>query len=486
MRRPLALAVLLAIAVAFVLGADAARLDGTALASTFFDDAFYYLQIARQLVTGHGFTFDGIHRTNGFQPLWLFLLMPIVRALPGDFAPLYAVVALQTALVAVAAVGLFVVLRPRIGDAGAFAAGLLLVAQPNAKVALASGMETPLVLAFLVMAWLAWSRQRWLLLGVVGGALLWTRLEAGLVAPVALVLARDRLRHDRRRLMALCLPFAIAAVTYVAWNQLAFHTWLPISGMVKLNRIGPPWHHYWRALSETPWIGHEIVCRLSAKFIFLAPAPVKIAYVALTTATIALGLRFRHALAQAIRDADAVLPLAVCVVVWLAQLATLLSLDAWHNYPLLLATALLGGIFVARARRWAMPLTAALAVVAFAHALARHAERALVNEIDCVQQALDWVGSNVPAGAPIGSWNAGRFAWFSRHAIVNLDGLVNDERFYSEVIAGHRIEQYLARENIDWLIDYYPLSLSQPDAPALDEQFPQRASFCDVKIFRRR
>jgi hypothetical protein len=33
------------------------------------DDGFYYFQVARNLSSGHGFTFDGINPTNGFLPL---------------------------------------------------------------------------------------------------------------------------------------------------------------------------------------------------------------------------------------------------------------------------------------------------------------------------------------------------------------------------------------------------------------------------------
>src|SRR5215831_4777147 len=38
------------------------------------DDTFYYLEIAQRASFGEGFTFDGIHATNGFQPAWGFIL----------------------------------------------------------------------------------------------------------------------------------------------------------------------------------------------------------------------------------------------------------------------------------------------------------------------------------------------------------------------------------------------------------------------------
>jgi hypothetical protein len=50
----------------------------------FQDDAFYYLVIARNVAAGHGFTMDQISPTNGFQPLWLWLLVPVAWLCGGD------------------------------------------------------------------------------------------------------------------------------------------------------------------------------------------------------------------------------------------------------------------------------------------------------------------------------------------------------------------------------------------------------------------
>lgn len=43
----------------------------------FGDDACYYGSIAWHIAHGYGPTADGVHPTNGFQPLWAFMLVPI-------------------------------------------------------------------------------------------------------------------------------------------------------------------------------------------------------------------------------------------------------------------------------------------------------------------------------------------------------------------------------------------------------------------------
>ncbi|HVF99520.1 MAG TPA: hypothetical protein VND68_06755 [Chloroflexia bacterium] len=40
------------------------------------DDAFYYFQTARHIAAGDGSTFDGLHPTNGYHPLWMLALVP--------------------------------------------------------------------------------------------------------------------------------------------------------------------------------------------------------------------------------------------------------------------------------------------------------------------------------------------------------------------------------------------------------------------------
>ncbi len=41
------------------------------------DDAYYYFKVAQNISEGHGSTFDGIHSTNGYHPLWMLVCIPI-------------------------------------------------------------------------------------------------------------------------------------------------------------------------------------------------------------------------------------------------------------------------------------------------------------------------------------------------------------------------------------------------------------------------
>src|SRR5512142_2007481 len=41
------------------------------------DDAYYYFKVAQNISEGLGSTFDGIHSTNGYHPLWMLVCIPI-------------------------------------------------------------------------------------------------------------------------------------------------------------------------------------------------------------------------------------------------------------------------------------------------------------------------------------------------------------------------------------------------------------------------
>ena len=73
------------IAIGFVSRAVLA-LRSNALVSTrpYIDDAFYILSCARQIALGNGLTADGVHLTNGVQPLIVLLDVPFFLLSRGD------------------------------------------------------------------------------------------------------------------------------------------------------------------------------------------------------------------------------------------------------------------------------------------------------------------------------------------------------------------------------------------------------------------
>src|SRR5690349_4998373 len=72
---PVSLLLIMAVPTLFMLASILYALTSSFynLISCFADDSFYYYQIARNVVLGNGFTFDGINSTNGWHPLYMFV-----------------------------------------------------------------------------------------------------------------------------------------------------------------------------------------------------------------------------------------------------------------------------------------------------------------------------------------------------------------------------------------------------------------------------
>jgi hypothetical protein len=71
------------------------------------DDAFYYFKIAENVTRGYFFSFDTVTETNGFHPLWLFVIVPIISLFGKSLLPILLVEAfLAQAGNAIVAIGL--------------------------------------------------------------------------------------------------------------------------------------------------------------------------------------------------------------------------------------------------------------------------------------------------------------------------------------------------------------------------------------------
>ena len=230
-----------------------ARFDLISLISNTHDDAFYYLQIASNLAEGKFSTFDGgITRTNGYHPIWLFLITPFYWVFDKE-AALFSIRVFEIMLVA-GGVAL-VAAAARLAHLPwflMFAALPMLYHMP----VLSAGMEAAAALfllgLFLLAACLfARNAARWKWpLAAIAFALPWVRLEyiaISLAATAALWLI-EWSRQERgpggpfgeRARFALSFksvfPFLAAGagiLVYFAYNRFVFGGIVPVSGATK-------------------------------------------------------------------------------------------------------------------------------------------------------------------------------------------------------------------------------------------------------------
>ncbi|MGH2581661.1 MAG: hypothetical protein ACRDFQ_02040 [Anaerolineales bacterium] len=222
------------------------------------DDGFYYFQVARNLAEGHGFTFDGINETNGFHPLWLFLITPIFALAQIDILMPLRVLILFSALISGAnAILLYRILRPYVSSGIAILTGIWWIMVPRIHdITMHAGVESGINALTLLLYWHGLvnyirdsgdrKRSDLVRLGFFGVLAILARLDNVFIVGAGsfwLLLNLDRAKRASKtrpqwssRLLnwlVYLAPIGVVMLLYLTWNLLYFGTAIPVSGQVK-------------------------------------------------------------------------------------------------------------------------------------------------------------------------------------------------------------------------------------------------------------
>ncbi len=428
---------------------------------TFEDDAFYYLTIARRIAAGEGSTYDGIHATNGYHPLWCFALVPLMGVF-GD-QPEQAVRAVGVLCVwlrFLTSVLAYHMLRQSISVSQFSAIGALaLFAVANSFST--DGMEESLhMLAVLTFIAVLGARPS-AALGVIVpplllAAVVLSRLDSGFTAVVYFCwLAWSAFhRFERRVWRGFAIEIAVFAGIlggYLAWNRAHFDTLIPISGMIKssfphLATAGD----FWKAAS----LGNRAL--ILHAFVFTA----------FFVCVLANRRLWRWAGWRESRT-------TVGIGAWSAGLCAFAVYTmvfgkwgvgfSWYYQPFAFLCALaipfwlqVGACvlerrgFLARSRSVLSVLTA-LAAVAFAGRVAeKHLVRRDLTDFHIASYwAAKWVAEHLPEDTILAMNDSGTFGFFAQRPVINLDGVVNN-RDYQVRLCARGIDAYLREESVQY------------------------------------
>ncbi|HKH46003.1 MAG TPA: hypothetical protein VKM72_15185 [Thermoanaerobaculia bacterium] len=220
-------------------GSTSTDLSGHAAGS---DDAFISYRYALNLIAGHGLVFNPGERVEGYTNLLYVLLLVPAAWLAGAERLLAISIGVNLLSAAAALLGFFGFARERLGGARAGMAALALALCPSLWVAVASGLETPLVLALQVALWIAVERtveredgQPLLPLTVLTVLAGLARAD-GFIAPLlaALYLA---VRGRRRAALAVAAASLATLAALVAW-RLTYYGW-PLPNTYYAKVAGP-------------------------------------------------------------------------------------------------------------------------------------------------------------------------------------------------------------------------------------------------------
>jgi hypothetical protein len=196
-----------------------------------YDDSFYAFQIARNIAAGNGMTFDGIHPTTGFQPLYVFLLVPVFMAAGGNSSlAIHIALSMLALFTGMTFYALYRISRRYVGFAASIIAASIWAFSPIVVRQTANGLETAMALFMIASSvWYYLARvrpevrppaSRFLILGLLLGVCVVSRIDGVFLALVLmadyLVLLRRR-RAPARHLAGTALIPVGVAVLYGPW-----------------------------------------------------------------------------------------------------------------------------------------------------------------------------------------------------------------------------------------------------------------------------
>ena len=416
------------------------------------DDAAYYLEIAENAAAGRGFTFDGLAATNGFHPLWAWLLTALQRAT--SFAPeamVRLVWAVQTLFMTAAALLVWKLVRRHAGSWPAALGAVLFMGRLYYTGR--GGMESSLLLLLVLLLLDRADRLppagavRAMSLGLVAGAAMLARLDS--LFAVGAVLAAWALSASsaRARLAGLAIAGSTAAAIvapYLFANLRDFGHAVPISGTLKSSFPDAGWH-----VAAFNVRGQDLLMLIAS----MGCCAVFLVWRAMSRR--ATGGAFTHVLLPA-------LAAGLLAHTLYSALFMKWGVFSWHFVLERLGLALtlpLLAVLVASPehgpgrRLW--PAGLLLVGAASFLPIVKRDWRTDYSGGWTVQayRAARWAQQHTPSGAIFAMKDAGNFGYFSRRQVVNLDGLVNTFAYQDSLAAGH-VEGFLRSRGVQYFVQH--------------------------------
>jgi hypothetical protein len=382
------------------------------------DDAFYYLEIARNIFLGHGSTFDGICQTNGYHPLWMLILVPFgailnySREIGTRFAFLYGIALLGFSF--------FILnnLARRIFDKNA----CLVVLWVMAALAFSGiyGLETPLavlmwscVLLFSVKFEETKSFKDGILLGLFSGFVMLSRTDSFIYVAVCdavwlYYIIRDNTSARKTMFFAwLCavLIQSATAAAYFAYNYTHFGNIFTVSAAIKAGRYSAINLDWTRSLLAKI----AVICAFISAFVLYT-----------------------------VRKSLNLITLKIILLGTLMYMAAIILKGNWESFNWYFALAVLNGGFavtyIVNAYQSKFKYTAHLAVAVCGIILGM----SLYGRVQpsCFQPSLDkavWISRYTPVDSIIAYTDCGILGYISERKCVNLDGLTNSFAFQKAI-----------------------------------------------------
>ncbi len=466
---------------------------GDAFLAFFDDDFFYYLRIAQNIAAGHGSTFDGTHLTNGYHPLWMGVIILLVKLFAGR-AFFYALLTL-IAICVLATYWFAAECLRTYGSAAAARCCAALIAA-DALLIMTGGMEIVLTIPLLaLLCWFRVQRFQWtprsaVVYGLLCSAVVLSRLDAALLvvmlAVFDLLWAGEVPWRARLRAAAGYVLGMLPIVLYLVANRVIFDTFMPVSGQAKQLR-----HHHLPSL--LPFRTALLTTWAPLRFFLVLPV--------LCAAALAVALLWTRGPERLRREHRALVAALLCFPLLHLLVISILSdwpIWPWYLYPF--AAAAIGVCLVLFSRagsletaivRFATPVT----LVGFVSLLGifcavqwRNSRRPdkLIYSMYFGAQDLKAFAATHPGVYAMGD-RAGTPGLLVREPIVQLEGLVMDKPFLENFRQERDLKQVLAAYHVRYYVATNPtpvdgcLRATEPMAGGADS-YVMHGTFCSAPV----
>ncbi|HKW13207.1 MAG TPA: glycosyltransferase family 39 protein [Candidatus Krumholzibacteria bacterium] len=506
MKRPNpALLVVLAAAAAVHLAVAALDFPTLARNGFLYDDSFYDFQIARHIAHGEGASFDGTHLTNGFQPLYVAMLVPMYWAAgSNETLPIHAALVLSALCSVASAYLLYRILARRVNETAAIVSAALWAFSPIVVRQAANGLETSLA-ALMFAATVFYylenirpdervERRRLVLMGLLSGMCILARADLGFLV-LAMGLDFLLVRRSRRAghawrgeiaaigatALLVCLPwmaygyFAVGspfpesgratrflAIAYAPFFHLGPHSMMAdgptgtfvaehFERSIETLKVIPALHPFFRGATK---LGERLHAARPTEYVADAVGIVLLAGFALWWFK-----RRRTVQGRASREFEFLIGFAAMMIAAYSTFVFGVFFFLRYYYPVYFVGMIFAGIalhdaiafFQSRSLRVRGFALAGTGVYAVSLLFMGYTSAFRSTPVYRFYDAAKWIKTHTDVSDTIGVFQSGAIGYLSGRRVINLDGKVNREAFAA--LREGKLSSYVRAAGIDVVMD---------------------------------
>jgi hypothetical protein len=218
------------------------------------DDTFYGFSISKNIAHGNDMSFDGKDPSNGFQPLWLFVIAPFFLLTDNVYLSINLILTFATIIDILTLFLIFKFTKLFFDDKIALVAAALYGLNPLIIFQTLSGIDVILSVFFVMLTMFFYLKNKDnlnlknnIMLGIFLGLSILTRMDniflfAVIILHILFKNYKNKLKDAFKKCILITLIAFIINLPWLLWNFLTFGTILPSSGIARyeLNHgIGP-------------------------------------------------------------------------------------------------------------------------------------------------------------------------------------------------------------------------------------------------------